>query len=80
MTEQQVTPEHQLRANRVARQNGWGRATEVILGTQDRILRTCDYGYRKNTTNEYVSAAYRANFGWKNTYYCHAECVVEISV
>ena len=30
------------------------------------------YGYRKNTTGEYVSHAYRSNFGWKNTYYQRA--------
>lgn len=29
-------------------------------------------GYRKNTTNEYVPNSYRANFGWKNTYYSPA--------
>ena len=30
-------------------------------------------GFRKNTTGEYVPNAYRNNFGWKNTYYQHAE-------
>ena len=29
-------------------------------------------GYRKYTTGEYVSKAYRANYGWKNTHYEHA--------
>lgn len=31
-------------------------------------------GYRKFTTGEYVSNAYRDKFGWKNTYY-QAACM-----
>lgn len=35
-------------------------------------------GYRKNTTDEYVPNAYRANFGWKNTYYQHARLAINV--
>lgn len=70
----------QTRANRIARNNGYGSATSVILGKQDRIVNHTPYGYRKCTTGEYVPNAYRANFGWKNTYYQQAETVVEIAL
>lgn len=65
-------------ANRIARQNGYGKATEIILGCTDRVLDHTPYGYRKYTTGEYVARAYRDHFGWKNTYYQRAECVVEV--
>ena len=68
----------QKRANIVARASGFGRATEYEYGTEDKILRSTPYGYRKYTTGEYVSSAYRSAFGWKNTYYQHAECIVQI--
>ena len=67
-------------ANIIARKHRWGRATEVIYGSDNRIVDTQSYGYRKWTTGEYVPNAYRNNFGWKNTYYQHAVCVVEINV
>jgi hypothetical protein len=67
-------------ANSIARQHGYGFATSIQLGTADVVLANVQFGYRKKTTNEYVSNAYRNNFGWKNTYYQHAECLVEIKV
>ncbi len=73
LTDQQV-----VQANRIARQNGYGRATIIHLGTQDRVISHTCYGYRKNTTGEYVPNAYRAHFGWKNTYYQEAITEVEI--
>ena len=71
-----------LPANRVALRNRWNRATEVIYADDNRILadRCLPFGYRKKTTWEYVCNKYRSNFGWKNTYYQHAVCVVEINV
>ena len=36
------------------------------------------YGYRKNTTGEYVSNSYRRNFGWKNTFYQAASLVIRL--
>ena len=71
----------QLVANRVARQNGYHRATEIQLipGLKSpKVLSHVSCGFRKNTTGEYVSNAYRANFRWKNTYYQHAETVVAL--
>jgi hypothetical protein len=57
-------------ANRIARAAGYGRATTILHGTGSRgVVSHVDYGYRKNTTGEYVPHAYRAKFGWKNTYY-----------
>ncbi len=75
-----VTPEQQRHANAVARRHGYGTATEVRLGAEDRVVSHTPYGYRKNTTGEYVPNAYRNNFGWKNTYYQDAKTVVEIKV
>lgn len=76
--ENQVTKEMQKKANSIARKNGFGRATEIIFGEEEKVVDYTKYGYRKATTGEYVSAAYRAKFGWKNTYYQHAVCVVMI--
>lgn len=67
-----------VKANRIARQEGYGKATQIVIGTQNRVLSHISYGYRKITTGEYVPNAYRANFGWKNTYYQGAETIVEI--
>ncbi len=75
-----ITPEQQKRANTIARRYGHGTATEVRLGTEDRVVDHTRYGYRKYTTGQYVPNAYLNNFGWKNTYYQAAETVVEIRV
>lgn len=66
-------------ANSFARKHGWGRATEVIIDSEitvPEIRETLSYGYRKYTTGEYVPKKYLSNFGWKNTYYQHAVCVI----
>ena len=60
------------RANSVARKNGHSIATHVDIGTEDKLVERVHFGYRKYTTGEYVSSAYRRNFGWKNTYYQNA--------
>ena len=73
-----ITKEQQKQANSIARRSGHGRATHVILGQKNCVLGHTPYGYVKDTTGEYVSAAYRSNFGWKNTHYVSAETVVEI--
>jgi hypothetical protein len=54
----------QKEANRIARQAGYGVAEHIA------------YGYRKYTTGEYVSNAYRSSFGWKNTYYQNASTTI----
>ncbi len=68
-----------VEANSIAREHGHGIATEIKIGRQDRIIDYTIYGYRKKTTGEYVPKAYLRNFGWKNTYYQHAKCVVEVN-
>ena len=67
-------------ANQIARRYGHSKATKVILGYQSRILESVSFGYRKITTGEYVPNKYLRNFGWKNTYYQHAICIVEVNV
>jgi hypothetical protein len=69
---------YQKIANSVARKNGYGTATTILFGNINApfILERTPSGYRKYTTGEYVSSAYRANFGWKNTYYQHAKTTV----
>ena len=66
-------------ANSIARKNGFGKADEIIFDdtiTEGYVKEHVRYGYRKYTTGEYVPNKYRANFGWKNTYYQHAHTVV----
>jgi len=71
----------QKRANIVARLSGYGTATKIVYGLGPaRVLGHVRYGYRKNTTDEYVSSAYRNNFGWKNTYYQPAETTVLLPI
>lgn len=73
-----ITKEQQRKANAIARKNGYGTATQVIVGDCDKVISHVSYGYRKWSTGEYVPNSYRNNFGWKNTYYQHAETVVMI--
>jgi hypothetical protein len=72
----------QRRANAIARKEGRGRATDIVVFNDDtqveEVISCVDYGYRKHTTDEYVSKAYLRNFGWKNTYYQHAETTVRV--
>lgn len=79
-----VPPHVRKVANIVARQYGYGSATEIRCSTTGpdapRVLHHTPYGYRKNTTGEYVPNRYRSNFGWKNTYYQAAETVVAVPV
>lgn len=65
-------------ANTIARSKGYGAATKIIFGGENKVVSHTPYGYRKYTTGEYVSNAYRNKFGWKNTYYQHA--ITEIMV
>lgn len=71
-----ATKEAQKRANIIARRAGYGSATTIIYGDANKVISHTPYGYRKRTTGEYVSNSYRNKFGWKNTYYQHAETVV----
>ena len=71
-----TTKEAQKRANIIARRAGFGSATSIIYGDEDKVVSHTSYGYRKRTTGEYVSNSYRNKFGWKNTYYQRAETVV----
>ena len=68
--------DHQKRANIIARRAGYGSATSIIYGDEDKVVSHTSYGYRKRTTGEYVPNSYRNKFGWKNTYYQRAETVV----
>ena len=77
------TTEQKKTANIIARQNGFGRATVILISneiSESCVLSHTNYGYRKHTTGEYVSHKYRNKFGWKNTYYQHAETVVVLAV
>jgi len=70
----------QRRANIIARKQGHGIATYICFGDEDKVIDHISYGYRKETTGEYVSNAYRSNFGWKNTYYQPALTTVQLKV
>lgn len=67
-------------ANAIARKEGHGKATKVVLGDKNYVVEAVAFGYRKNSDGAYVSSAYRRNFGWKNTFYQHAVCAVEVDV
>ena len=68
----------QKMANQIARRAGFLRATGIEFTGLNSVTESVSFGYRKFTTGEYVCNAYRAKFGWKNTYYQHAVCVVSI--
>ena len=75
----------QLVANKIARKYGTNAATQIIINRSfkpgnGRVKEYTRFGWRKYTTGEYVPNTYRAKFGWKNTYYQHAECVVECNI
>ena len=65
-------------ANTIARKSGHNEATEIKFKSCKRgfVESSTAYGYCKYSTDEYVCNAYLNKFGWKNTYYQHAECVV----
>lgn len=78
---QKTKEEIQKLANIEARKHGYGKATEIKYDgrlTSAKFVSHTDYGYRKYTTGEYVPNAYRANFGWKNTYYQAAETTITV--
>jgi len=59
-------------ANAIARKHGCGKASIIIIDptiSEGFVKEHIRFGYRKFTTGEYVPNKYRANFGWKNTYY-----------
>lgn len=66
----------QKEANRIARQAGHGIADHIMIGDTTGVTKHIAYGYRKYTTGEYVSNAYRSSFGWKNTYYQNASTTI----
>ena len=68
----------QTKANAIARKARCGSASEILIGNERRVVKHIRYGFRKYTTGEYVPNKYRANFGWKNTYYQHAITTVSI--
>ena len=77
--------ELQLAANRIARKYGTNAATQIIINRSfksgnGKVREYTRYGWRKYTTGEYVPNAYRNKFGWKNTYYQCAECIVECNI
>ena len=66
--------------NSIARQNGCGTADKIVFKpvTCFFVSDHIDRGYRKYTTGQYVPKKYLSNFGWKNTYYQHAETTVAL--
>jgi len=68
----------QTLSNAIARKNGFGFASQISFKSilKPIIGETTNYGYRKNSTGEYVPKAYINNFGWKNCYYQNSECEV----
>jgi hypothetical protein len=68
-------------ANAVARENGSAKATGVTPiedSREPRVIESSSACYRKTTTHEVVPNKYRLNFGWKNTYYDPAVCLVGV--
>ena len=67
-------------ANKIAREHRFNKATKIVVGDDSKVLAYTHFGYRKHTTGEYVPKKYLRNFGWKNTYYQAAECVVMVNI
>jgi len=76
----EITKDIQKKANAIARKNGYGTATSIVFGNENKVISHICYGYRKNTTGEYVPNKYRSNFGWENTYYQSAETEVMVKI
>jgi len=79
-----ITKEIQRMCNAHARKFGFGTATVIEFDPglplgECRVIDRVRYGYRKNTTGEYVPNKYRSCFGWKNTYYQAAITVVAVN-
>lgn len=72
-----LTKLYQKRANAIARKEGFGSATKIILGNEDRVISHVTCGYRKHSNGEYVSRAYY-RVGFSSCYYQHAETTVMI--
>ena len=69
------------RAASFARHHGCKMTQFEISETKPTgIVERTEYGYRKYTTGEYVSNAYRRNFGWRNTYYQEAHTRVRVNI
>lgn len=77
LTMAELSPRLRLRANRVARDNGAGIPTSVVIGEDNILLRHVPACYRRRSDGARVSNAYRAK-AWSNCYYSDAECVVQI--
>ena len=67
-------------ANQKARQYGTTKATSIIVGDETKVISYTRSGYVKNTTGQYVPKAYLSKFGWKNTHYQEALCVVQVNI
>jgi hypothetical protein len=79
-----ITKEIQRMANAYARKHGCGTATGIEFDPglplgECKVVHRVRYGYRKNTTGEYVCNKYQNCFGWKNTYYQAAITVVAVN-
>lgn len=65
-----------------SRPNNYRGDVKVVIAkpgqTSLSVVQRTRSGYRKLTNGEYVHNSYRCNFGWKNTYYQHAETVVAV--
>ena len=70
---------YKLLANRIARENGHSKVTKIVRLGYSGIVETVRSGYRKYSDGSYVNGRYRKNFGWKNTYYQPAICIVSIA-
>jgi len=72
-------------ANSIAHKEGYGIATKIKIDKRlkkgtGRVTKRINFGYRKNTTDQYVPNAYMNKFGWKNCYYQKAETVVTLNL
>jgi len=53
------------------------RVTRIVPGRSYELLEYIQSGYRKRSTGEYVSNAYRKK-GWSNTFYQSSICIVQL--
>jgi len=73
-----VLAEIKTTANIMAMTKNMGKATKITKGKKLEVISCIQFGYCKKSDGSYVSNAYRDHFGWKNTYYQPAECVVSV--
>lgn len=73
------TKTDQQKANSIARNAGYGRATKIIYGPEDKVVEGENYCYRTHGGTIINHPSAYAEKGWSNMVYWHAHCTVQLA-